>query len=396
MSEIKRRHREPSYSEGRIRHTLIFILNHTGVIPYQYLELLPYNKQSIQKKIGEMKKSKEIEEYTNKKNGAWYRAFYIVNYKDTIKPYIPYIPTGYPEYYRDNIAILTSEFKRRNRNDCERIYCNAGIIMMMDGLQVIYGRGYKPRLESKADIPQDTTIYYTDSEIKKYTHYRATYSTNTLNKQRELTYSRVNGLLFSKDDDYAVYNIGKLVGRWNKRGEKKIKVKLNQIVTRKRYGRDEVAAAILFSNSIKLLQNEYAPLNDRNSFEAITQNYSRVLFFPMTLVGQKNLKIVLAENHWQVICDMIYGYTPERDSRQTWYDFYTDGTYDLLFCVPDIRKLSLFVNKADDIGDRSKLRIICFDYQKEFLKIVSQGLCRISVCSIDEAYEEFLNLYISK
>lgn len=389
MAGKKVRRREPMYKEGGIRYKLIYILHNTGIIPYQYLELLPYSKQAVQKKIIDMKKVGELEEHTTKKHDMWYRVLYIAHYKETIKLYLSYLPKGYSEFYRENLAILTSDVKRRNRNVCERIYCNAGIVMMMDGAQITYAREKKPLLAKKEDLPQDQIIYYTDTEIKKYSHYRATTSENLINHQRELTYSRINGMIFAPDEDYAVFNIGKEVGRWNKRGEKKIKVKLNQIITSKKYGRREVRSAILFANSYTLLQKGYKPLADIDQFNAITYSYSCVLFFPMDKKGQKNLEIVLSADHWSIICEMIYGYTPERDSRQNWYDFYIGETYDLVFCVPDIKKLERFVNHAEDIADRRKMRIICFDYQKEYLKLTSQGLCRISICSLDEAYREF-------
>ena len=59
----------------------------------------------------------------------------------------------------------------------------------------------------------------------------------------------------------------------------------------------------------------------------------------------------------------------------------------LVFCIPDIVRLKKFLETAKLQNDRKKFRIICFDYQKEFVKKVIGYNAQIYTTSFEEYYK---------
>lgn len=74
-------------------------------------------------------------------------------------------------------------------------------------------------------------------------------------------------------------------------------------------------------------------------------------------------------------------------------DFYDGEVYTFVFCVPNFARLLQFVRKVKfAVPPKETIRVICFDYQAEFIKSILDGYAEIFSCS----FEDFLKDWNSK
>lgn len=181
------------------------------------------------------------------------------------------------------------------------------------------------------------------------------------------SFSRVTGALFYPGGCYAVYNSRDQMMEWNGKGESKLIVHLSEIA-RMNASIAGVNSAILLGASYKTADLTLRALarvrKPANRFDKI---YDCLHFIPMDLFGARLLRLLTLPDWKESVLDLLFEEEDRSFAKGNFaYDAYEDGVYVLSFLDSDIARLASF--RDSTLGQKFKLKIICFPEQAEFLR----------------------------
>jgi hypothetical protein len=154
-----------------------------------------------------------------------------------------------------------------------------------------------------------------------------------------------------------------------------------------------VESSVLFADDLLTLA-PYVNIEDLDSKYAaryynISNVYTSIYCLPYDTYGRDMLRLMTTPTWKHKIIESAVGEV--QDTRFVNYvcDHYDaqSKTGTLIFCVPDIARLKKFIDAAKVYNEKGKFHIICFDFQKEFIKNVSNGYADIYVTPFYEYYK---------
>lgn len=371
--------REDSYSYSILKNIAL-----SGEFPYHSLSMLDGNERIIKRTLLNMRKEGYV---TLVGNGQ------IKSIRLTKKafPVLSEMGNGYYEHY----MFMSGNHKFRGGKDSDRIvWRNHRLAEIMVILQYIGAKiciGEKPILsmnKNPGSIPHDDIFFYNSREMK-----------NADVEQRYKTeFTRVMGALFSPGGVYAVYNTNKGLMKWNRQGEGKAQVLIEDIVSCNYSGSyEQLNNAIMFGKDIdtakKILESNGGK-RDANDFEMLSfdNTYENIYYIPLDEHGIYQLNLI-SQNGWK---DAIrYSIFPEEylKTERLSIDcdaFDGENKFILSFLDGNIGRLKRFKEVSYD-SSRSTYEVVCFDWQKE---MVSEYMG--TNATLKEITEEMLSNMISQ
>lgn len=381
---------KPRYTQGTIRSLIVNLLHVTGVITPRCYKLM--DNASIANVICKMKKEGVIEKCNN---GMVFECFNLANYESNLDEYfeLPYIDYEYFIKFGKHDVKRAKYAKDEKKGNSIRIIRSAEITVLM------YCAGIPTLPSDKESVVQNkvltSAVYYQSREIKHYAGYRDEIQEQVSENKRMLIASRINGTLLSAGGNYNVYHIGKDLQLWNATGEYKIKNQIENLLSGYiNQSNCRVQSAILYTYD----QNIFLKLvNPKTSygirFASLANTYNNIYILPFDRNG-RDMTQIMAYPDWEVLIKEL-AIEKEYDMTAAYEyacDYYEDGKYVYIFCVPNITRYLLFLRKVIyDISAGTKTKddfeILCFDFQQEFVLKSASNYANVLSCE----FEEFMN-----
>lgn len=369
------------FGEETYAYNILKMVALSGEFPYHSAHLIGGSNTIIKRTILQMKR----EGYLNVLGSAAKKTIRLstksVNKLDEI------LGNGYYEHYmtqsnNNKFAGLNTKTAEQNlwrRHRLAEIYC------LLENLNTIF-IGDKPTLtlrkEDKKKINDEDIFFYSSKEMK-----------GADTEQRyKIDFTRIMGMLISPGGAYAVYNTNRGLMKWNKQGEGKAQVLMEDLISMNcenkhhdtsraiMFGKDmEVALNILLSNGGKRDVNDFELLsfdNTYNHIHYITLNEDGI--YQLFLITQKG---------WHEA--LLYSILPEefisRKVLSIDCDAYDEESkkYILAFLDGDIGRLKRFKEACYDGGNK-KYEVICFDWQEDMVKKYLDGMATMMVVTQEQ------------
>lgn len=312
------------------------------------------------------------------KNG---RAIVLDSFERKSPEYIEYYPGFRGEYIRYG----QQRAKDVGRNEsgparAQKAIGESDIFQMMYAIGVGTLPPDKTRLDQPGEITEEST-YYTDAEIKNASEFKVKFKED----EKSRINTRAQGLLTSPGGDYVVYLTRGKKMRWSKSSEYQVSYSASQILNQRKSGREKCAT---IENSIIYFDNGnffQSILNiDEKTINSVTveNGYRNTYLVPYTETGRDHTALMV-EKDWQERLKQKYLSDADRNIEgiSITCDGIEDGAYVLLFCIPNITRLSKFLYAARWEGRPEKYRIYCYDYQADWLKEAVGGYAEIYTTS---------------
>lgn len=387
-----------NYKKG-YKNEIIQLIYICGMIPYRSLRLLADTPRLYQRAIKEMEKEEILT--IDKKGGEKNIRLQDRRYKKT--KYEPYIPQEYIKYYegvsREVLRRLGEEdymaAKREMRNSSTKI------MMYASGIEITPDK----RDLHMEMIKQNDKCYYNSAEIKAESGYKNEIEVvieKNGEKSSKLNNTRINGLLVSPGGNYAVYNIGKEMIEWKRKGEIKIAAAIANLIRKKRedeYSLTKEKEAIIIAQTtnqyIRIINNTNEKKTGKMNLINIDYTYDRVYAIPENRNGVMMLKIMTQKGWRKKILDSIVSEEAQKASDRSNID--CDGydeeneLYQLVFCIPDLAKLKNYIRRAQIEDDKKKFRIYCYTHQLPIIAAIAGEYVNVSKVDIEKYYQLYFN-----
>ncbi len=371
-----------NYKKGT-RKELIYILTSTGLITLNSLHIISpeFNYNTFRLKLEEMAREKIVEKRKYKRGNEQITFYTLADYKKHKKIITEYIPTACTEYYeseRDNI----NRANNANSSRALRKIQESEIMLFM----------YMTGLASFAD-QNNGTRYFNSKEIKRYLNY----GDDIEEKTDTVLYTKVYGFVSNEFNNYSVYHITKKIPALSS-GETKI-INIFKMFIKKQY--PEVNKAILKSILLAKDINTLIPYidiqenNKGKTNELIIASYldkyqEGTYLIPYNDYGKKHVRIMTMPEWDKRMISLYLDHKPNTSGVDIACDDYDkeEKIYTLVFCVPNLNKLKNFYYNAKMINSPGHFKIICFDYQYEFISKLFEEYAVIYEAAFEKYYEK--------
>ena len=214
----------------------------------------------------------------------------------------------------------------------------------------------------------------------------------------KLKYILALGAVISPYGSYVVYNTRNEAMRWNGIGEQKARMIIDNLANRNT-GIEDVRSCMLFANNaqaiLETLKNSLKKRavkgkNGRWYREtpvSVVDVYNHVHYIPLNETGIRMLRIMFLPNFQERIQKVIY--TKSLDKCWTAFDGRYNDKYYVNHFDGDIGRLYYLKGFLKD--QKYKCTMICFDFQRDYLKSYLGNLVEYKVITIDQL-EELLEI----
>lgn len=345
--------REDSYC-----YLLLQLIALSGEFPYHFLDMMDGNDRIIKRNILNMKK----EGYITILGKGQSKTIRI-----TKKAFEPLSKMG--QCYLEHYMFMSSNHRFRGGKDSDRIVWRnhrlAEIMLMLQYINCKLWIFEKPALslsEKNISIQNDEILFYNSREIK-----------NADVEQRYKTeFTRIMGMLFSPGGIYGIYNTNRGLMKWNRQGEGKAQVLMEDIASYNYNGsHPNINSAIMFGKDImtaaKILESN-GGLRDSNDFEMLSfdNTYENIHFIPLDDHGIYQLTLITQRGWQNAINSSIFPQNyMNTENLPVECDAY-DGKskFILSFLDGNIGKLKRFKEATYSKGE---FEVVCFDWQTQMV-----------------------------
>lgn len=357
---------KPRYTEGTTRYQIVNLMHISGVTTPRALSL--FDNPSIPNVMVKLRKEGVVEKSHNEEV---FENLNLQTYNDNLE-----------EFFYDNIPDDNIEFfSKYGENDIKRAKYNKGklignsrrIIRNGETIAMMCASGIPTLPDEKKYVVKDKTltdnVYYQSREIKRYTGYADDVESES-DEERTVIATRINGALLSAGGNYNIYHLGKDITTWSTQGEYKFKNFLQNMLTN--YINKTscmVDNALLYVYDLMTFLKVVNPSkNVQSRYDALNMTYDNLYVLPFDKNGRDMTKIMV-ESDWQIrMYEMIMEEKYEDTSRLDFVcDYYDGEVYTFIFCVPNLSRYLDFVRKVKFVNDKDKFRVVCFDYQVDFV-----------------------------
>lgn len=385
-----------NYKKG-YKNEIIQLIYLCGLVPYRSLRLLADHPQLYQRAVKDLTEEKILTD--DKKGGE--RNIRLQDRRKKKEEYEPYIPSEYIEYYEEETRLVLRRLGENDYTSAKKEIRNSDTKVMMYAAGIDISPDKKD-LETEM-IEKDDCGYYGSTEFKSVIGYQATVTNESRNKKeisQKILNSRVNGLLISPGGTYAVYNIGKELIEWRRKGELKMASSISALmrsISAEKYSVTTKKECIIIAQTHTQYIHICNNTNEKRPYKInhinIDYTYDRVYAVPDNRDGVKLLAIMKRRNWKEIILDSILTKEERRNALNTNID--CDG-YDsetelskLIFCIPDLVKLKNFVKRALIEDDRDKFKVYCFTNQLPLITGFASNSVQITCVEFDKYIERY-------
>ena len=407
---------KPNYNKGKTRYQILNLMHVTGALTPRSFKLFD-NSSTVSNTMTLLRKDNIVEKVHNK---TTFDVLSLSNYK-----------SNYEQYFEPNLPDINLEyFERYTKKNINRAKYDATgkkakrLLKDSEVATIMYAAGIPTLPDDKKMVVQNKTltdnVYYMSREIRQYSGFepdvkilnedehvkklnRNTIITNDgyefFENGKAIIASRVNGTLLTSGGNYNIYNLGKDINIWSMQGEYKLKNYIENMlanyINRNSY---LIESAILFVYDLNTIERLIEPnKTNRKSYEGLAMTYKNIYVLPFDKCGREMIKI-MSEPNWQIrlmenIMEEEYKDTSMVD---TVCDYYDGEVYTFVFCVPNFARYIQFLKKAMFVKQQNLFRIICFDYQSEFVFRTANQYAKILQASFDDFLQEWHTLNRTK
>lgn len=407
---------KPNYNKGKTRYQILNLMHITGALTPRSFRLFD-NSSTVSNTMTLLRKDNIVEKVRNK---TTFDVLSLSNYK-----------SNYGQYFEPNLPDMNLEyFERYTKKNINRAKYDATgkkakrLLKDSEVATIMYAAGIPTLPDDKKMVVQNKTltdnVYYMSREIRQYSGFepdvkilnedehvkklnRNTIITNDgyefFENGKAIIASRVNGTLLTSGGNYNIYNLGKDINIWSMQGEYKLKNYIENMlanyINRNSY---LIESAILFVYDLNTIERLIEPnKTNRKSYEGLAMTYKNIYVLPFDKCGREMIKI-MSEPNWQIrlmenIMEEVHKDTSMVD---TVCDYYDGEVYTFVFCVPNFARYIQFLKKAMFVKQQNLFRIICFDYQSEFIFRTANQYAKILQASFDDFLQEWNTLNRTK
>lgn len=354
---------KPNYAQGKTRYQIVNLLHITGIITPRTYKLFE-NHRTIANTMIKLKNENVVEKSNNTEV---FENLVTTNYVENYEKHFEYtIPVSHLDFFRKygKEDIKRAKYKKA---DAVRVIHNSEATAMM------YAAGIPTLPEDKKYIVQNKkltdNVYYQSREIRQYSGFAPDIQVAE-DGDIVVSTSRINGTLLTAGGNFNIYNMGKSLSIWVAQGEYKLKNYIqNMLANYINQDTCMVDNAILFVYNLTTMLRLVNPDKKfRKSYDGLSMTYKNIYILPYDENGRDMLRII-CEPNWKIrmyeeIMEETYTDTSLVD---TVCDYYDGEAYTFVFCVPNFARYLDFIHKAEFINKPDRFRIICFDYQVEFI-----------------------------
>ncbi len=358
------------------RNSLISLAMICGCIPYKKMNLLSDNKLTYMRKANEMIREGIFEEHKEKfmKNEPA-KLLTLAGNAQAREEYEYVVPKTLADWY-DSVTVNDAYQVRVQNTDTEqqtrkiRITRNAETIMFFMGTEFDVLKGEYPDLRSDKLIHEK--VFYTSRQVKGIYESDDTRFKADIDRNQQLITTRMNGLALTRGGNYQIYNIGRTISTYSYTGESKIREYTNRLLAEKDI--DRADSAIMLAEWPSIYERIYAPrhIREERGIDGLMGAYIEVLGLTLDENGQKMMKMIASGRDWK---DRIYKSVLTSEQRKNVpMDSSADGVDEdrsiFVYCIPDIKRFRMYLNRAKLVDDRDKHVVLCYNFQKEMLERV--------------------------
>ena len=374
---------KPNYSKGN-RKEICYLIHNLGVLPYPSIKMLSKSEGSLNrthKVICSMINDGLLEK---KKMQASHGSQFLVfkNYEGNKSTLAQCIDKECVDYYSNtHKAKLYTTWGKSNTTGMRKI--NEAYIE-----SIMYGAG----CDSFINQNRSPNKYFNSKELKRWLGYKDDLNKNVLDGRKKIDFTKGYGIAITKGGNYIPYITWNSTLPLLSEGEHKLKNLSFEAVNKLDSNKRPIEGLMLMQNINKL--NNYlksdATRADHNKLLNMFNVYSSIYLLPYTQYGRMHLQLMCQDLWKERLIEAVFGELQNTSNINFSCHYYDDinKTGKLLFCIPDINMLYNFLIAAQSLADKAHFEIICFDYQKDFIKTVSNGLCTIGTISFNDYLKE--------
>lgn len=337
-----------------------------GEFPYNSTYLIDLNERIIKRTLLNMKKEGYVTIIGTGK---------LKTIRITKKAFEPLKEIG-EEYLSHYLSITDNHHFRggvKNKNADMVVYRRhrlAEIMCMLISINTKIWTHEKPKLvldkSNPTLISEDDLIFYTSKEMK-----------NADIEQRYKTeFTRIMGVLLSPGGIYGIYNVNNGVMKWNRQGEGKAQVLIEDIVSYNCSNQySSLDSAIMFGKEVHTaidILNSNGGKRDINDFEMLSfdNTYTNIYYLTLDENGLYQLNLIIQKNWYNAIRNSIFPSSfLSTDYLSIDCDAYDkkNEKYIIMFLDGNIGRLKRFKEASYDDKNK-KFEVVCFDWQEEMLR----------------------------
>ncbi|MEE1256235.1 MAG: hypothetical protein UHN47_06955 [Lachnospiraceae bacterium] len=385
-----------NYKKG-YKNEIIQLIYICGMIPYRALRLLANEPRLYQRAIKEMEKEGILT--VDKKGGE--KNLRLQDRRNNKMKYEPYIPLEYIRYYENTSREVLKRLGEEDYMAAKREMRNSStkIMMYASGVEITPD---KRNLQNEM-IKAEDVCYYNSPELKSIIGYENEIEIvieRMGERSSKLNNTRINGLLVSPGGNYAVYNIGKEMIEWKRKGEMKIAASISNLIRKKSEEEHSITnqkEAIVIAQTpnqyVRIINNTNEKRAGKMNLINIDYTYDKMYAIPEDRNGVLMMKIMTQRGWRKKILDSILSEEIQKASERSNID--CDGydekkeIHQLVFCIPDMAKLKNYIRRAQIEDDKNKFRIYCFTHQLPIIATLAGEYVQVSKVDIDKYYMRY-------
>lgn len=381
---------KPRYTPGSVRYEITNLLHIALVLTPRSFKLLGIDWNQICNCLTRMKKERVVEK------GHGSEVFTCINTKVYEQSMLPYLVESINKSDLDYFNLYASQdinkakyIRKKARGDSERVLRNGEIITLMHTAGIAT---YPSERESVTHGNQIlNNIFYMARDLKDSTDYDA--SVVESNGEKEVFFSKMNGVVGTRGGNYAVYHFGKKLRPTPPVGELKLKVLVENLLSRYTgvCNFPMIENAILIGHTLEVFGKAIeGDLKQEKIINDFSNMFSNVYALPYDENGRDMLKVMCIEDWKRKLIEYCTEEKMQDTSKEHIVcDLCEGDVYSLVFCVSDVSRLISFMEVAKMHNDKSKYQIFCFDYQAEFVKKYCGEYAEILIGSLSDLLEEW-------
>ena len=287
-----------------------------------------------------------------------------------------------------------SAMERRVRTDRERAlrHNEASFMFIASGVPVLADE--RPSIDS-IDNTHRPIAYYPSYEIRDAGPLEG-------KEKNKMAAGRLLGAYMLPYDIYPVYKFESHLLKYNGIDRELYAMNFirrtffnqNSKTEQKNYSANKSSAIFLYENDSTMAKMTIPPFTRKeNESQYITTQswlYNEMFAVPYIKESRALIRLMAKEDWRQRIIHSVLGEGHKPIRALVVHDGFKDETYELVFCVPDIKKLSAFIQIAHTYSDPSKYALYCYPWQEGFIRQLTSELY-MNIIVVEDNLEELKN-----
>lgn len=371
-----------NYKKG-YRYEIMRLLHINGAISYNTLKLLPGSPVMNERAYRKLR-DEEIVEIVQRANR---RMIILKDYEERKTEYEESLPPIYSDYYCEKGKAIRKKVKSGTPNAAERAARCGEVLAMMRSAGVMSYLEECPKYAWGQPYDINESYYHDSLDIKNTGIQYPSYS----GEGKNLSSTRIIGCINSPGGDYGIYNVSKGLIEWSRSGELKVATHLRRISGAAYNASEEREVnAIVYMKDLALVEQIVNNENIKRTVNLISIDnvYPHMYALPIDDIGIGMTELLTKQSWQEHVYSQLITEKEYIDAKGLTVacDGYDGERYKLIYCVPDITKLKLFLRKAQADLDAKNFILYCFDWQEQHVRNMADHITTIKVIPFDTFY----------